>query len=161
MKIDLTRKEYRDLLDMLYIAEWILNAHRVGEDPRTKRYSKLEQKFYAFAKAMKFENLIEYAPEFKKYFPTKEYEETSSSHPFIDEFENESFWDELTNRLSARDLAKKLGGFDKIDELSFEERITRLGELEEFYRDEFEQNGLENLQLRRKTGSGRLGKVIH
>ena len=69
MKIDLTRSEYRDLLDMLYIADWVLTAHREEEDPRTQRYRKLEQKYFAFAKAMKYENLIESAPEFKEFFP--------------------------------------------------------------------------------------------
>ena len=68
MEIDLTRKEYRDLLDMLYIAEWVLNANRDEDDPRTKRYSKVEQKFFAMAKAMKYENLIEYYPEDKNIF---------------------------------------------------------------------------------------------
>ena len=161
MKIDLTRKEYRDLLDMLYIAEWVLNAHRMEEDSRTKRYGELEQKFLALAEKMKYENLIEYAPEAKKYFPTQEYEETSSVHPFIDEYEDDTFWKELTSHLSARDLARKLGGYDKINDLSFQERFRRLGELEEFYSDEFVLNGLENLQLRRKTGLSQTGRIIH
>ncbi len=86
MKIDLTRKEYRDLLDMLYIAEWVLNANREEDDPRTRRYSKVEQKFYAMSKAMKYENLIEYYPEDKKYFPTREFEETSSAQEFLAEY---------------------------------------------------------------------------
>ena len=91
MEIDLTRKEYRDLLDMLYIAEWVLNANRDEDDPRTKRYSKVEQKFFAMAKAMKYENLIEYYPEDKKYFPTREYEETSSAHAFLAEYKDSIF----------------------------------------------------------------------
>jgi hypothetical protein len=94
MKIDLTRKEYRDLLDMLSIAEWVLNAHKVEKDPRTERYRKPEQKFFALAKRMKYENLIAYAPEHDRYFPTREYEEKSSTQAFITEYDNDSFWEE-------------------------------------------------------------------
>ena len=92
MKIEFTREEYKCLLDMLYIAEWILNAHKVEDDPETKAYGELEQKVYSYAKEMGFENLIEYAADHKKYYPTREYEEMGTPMEFIDEFENETFW---------------------------------------------------------------------
>ncbi len=161
MKIDLTREEYRDLLDMLYIAEWVLTAHKIEEDPRVKRYSELEQKFLALAKKMGYENLVEYVPVSKQYYPTRDFEETSSAHPFIDEYNDINFWDELAIRLSVRDLAKKVGGYDKLADLSREERFLVLDELEEFYGEEFSSSGLDNLQLRKNPGPRRLGKFVH
>ena len=161
MKIDLTRKEYRDLLDILYIANWVFTAHREEVDPRTKQYSRVEQKFLSLSKAMKYENLIEYYPEDKEYFPTREFEETSSAHAFIDKFENDTFWNELTIRLSERDLVRQVGGFDKIDALPVEERIIRLGRLMEFYGDELARNGLDNLQVSGKKRPPQIGKGIH
>ncbi|MDI6791797.1 MAG: hypothetical protein QME81_02855 [bacterium] len=46
MKIDLTQREYERLLDMLYIAEWVMNACKVEDDPRTEAYKELEQKIF-------------------------------------------------------------------------------------------------------------------
>lgn len=161
MKIDLTRKEYRDLLDILAIANWVLNAHKVDREPRTARYDKLEQKLLALAKEMGYENLVEHAPEHNRYFPTREYEETSAAQAFITEYDNDSFWEEMTARLAERDLVRQLGGHDRIATLSPEELFEKLGKLEEYYGTEFSRNGLENLQLRYQTWSRQAGKAIH
>ena len=147
MKIEFTREEYKCLLDMIYIAEWILNAHKVGDDPRTKEYGKLEQKVYSYAKEMGFEDLIEYVVDHGQYFPTKVYEDAGSATKFVDEFEDETFWDELINRLAERDLIKQLGGTENLSKLSFEERIERILELEKKYSSEFEKNGLDNVSI--------------
>ena len=161
MKIDLTRKEYRDLLDMLTIADWVLNAHKAGTDPRTERYKKLEQKFFTFAKQMKYENLVEYSADHDRYFQTREYDESSAARTFIVEYENDSFWEELISRLAERDLARQLGGDDRVSTLSPEELFEKLGQLEEYYGDEFSQNALENLQLRDQKWLSQPGKTVH
>ena len=60
MKINITKKEYRLLLDILSIADWVMNAYQTEDDPRTKPYEDLEQKFLSYAKDFGFENLIVY-----------------------------------------------------------------------------------------------------
>ncbi|MGB8657393.1 MAG: hypothetical protein WCE90_06355 [Candidatus Zixiibacteriota bacterium] len=147
MKIEFTPKEYECLLDVLYIADWVMNAHKVGENPRTEAYKKLEQKLFSYAKDMGFENLIEYASDHKTYFPTREYEKTSSAREFIEEFENDTFWDELTSRLADRDSARKVGGVENLSKLSFEDRIKITLPLEEKYASKFEKRGLEGLSI--------------
>ena len=147
MKIEFTPKEYECLLDILYIADWVLNAHKIEDDPRTEAYKKLEQKIFSYAKEMGFENLVEYASEYKKYFPTRELEETGSAREFIEEFENDTFWDELASRLAERDSARKVGGVKNLFKLSFEERAEIIWSFEEKYASEFETRGLEGLSI--------------
>jgi len=147
MKIEFTREEYKCLLDMLYISEWILNAYKVEDDPRTKAYEKLEQKVFSYAKDMGFENLLEYAADHGKYYPTREYEVTCSPMEFIDEFENETFWEELISRLADRDLIRQLGGIENLSKLSFKERVEITLPLEEKYSSEFEKSGLDGVSV--------------
>ena len=45
MKIELTSKEFRNLLDMVYIGNWVLNSTR-GED-RFQIYDELESKLFS------------------------------------------------------------------------------------------------------------------
>ena len=161
MKIDLTRKEYRDLLDILYVANWVFSAHRVEKDLRIERFNQLEQKFLTLSKQMKFENLVEYDADLDAYFPTREYEETSAAHTFIDEYDNDTFWDELASRLAERDLLKQMGGPEKMVNLPKEEMLEKLFQLEEFYGDEFTRNGLENLQLHGRKWAGQISKAVH
>ena len=161
MKIDLTQKEYRDLLDVLYVAHWVFSAYKVEEDPRIERFDQLEQKFLALSKQMKFENLVEYDEDLDTYFPTREYEETSAAHVFINEYDNDTFWDELASRLAERDLLKQMGGPEKMVNLPKEEMLEKLFQLEEFYGDEFVRNGLKNLQLSDPRWTGQMGKAVH
>lgn len=147
MQIEFMKTEYRDLIDMVYIAEWIMKAHKIEDDPRTKRYEKLGQKIMSYAEEMGFGHLVEYAPEYDKYFPTRMFEDASSAHGFIDEYDNDSFWEELTNRLAERDLIKQEGGLSNVLRLSIDERLDKQFRLEEKYAEEFEENGLDNIVI--------------
>ena len=147
MKINFTKKEYRALLDILSIADWVINAHKVEKDPKTEEYRLLEHTLFSHAEKMGFENLIEYDPKLERYFPTQEYDETSKAMDFVDEFENDSFWEELIHRLAERDLTRQEGGVENVMKLSWEERLTKEVPLEEMYAKEFEINGLNNLKI--------------
>ena len=46
MNIELTEKEFRRLLDMVYVGNWILNSTR--EDKRIKAYDELESKIFSY-----------------------------------------------------------------------------------------------------------------
>lgn len=147
MRIEFTREEYKNLLDMLYMADWVLTAHKVEEDPKVEAYQALEQKVFAHAKAMGFEDLIEYDADDEGYYPTRKYEETSSAREFIEGFESDTFWEELISRMADRDLARQVGGVENLPKLSFEERVDILLPLETKYSAEFEKNGLDGISI--------------
>ncbi len=107
----------------------------------------LEQKFFSFAKEFGFGNSIIYDQKLKQFFPTRDYEENSQVLIYIDEFVDDSFWDELRSRLAKRDLIKQ-EGIDKVEKMNWEERFTREETISEKYFDEFEENGLENLEIK-------------
>ena len=50
MQIDLTPKEFRRLLDLVYIGNWVLNSTR-GDD-RFQDYDDLESKIFALSPAL-------------------------------------------------------------------------------------------------------------
>ena len=57
MNIELTSKEYRPLLDMVYIGNWILNSTRT--DDRIEDYDLLQEKLFAKAPANGMRSLVE------------------------------------------------------------------------------------------------------
>jgi hypothetical protein len=79
-----------------------------------------------------------------KYYPTREYEDAGTDRPFIEEFEEEVFWEELGSRLAQRDLIKEVG-IKKIREMDTIERLTAEDEIAEKYHREFASNGIKNL----------------
>ena len=145
MKINFTNKEYRLLLDMVEIAEWVLNSHRTDPSDEIKKYSEIYQKVLSYAKEMGFENLITYDKNLGGYYATFEYEESEHMR-YIEQFEDDVFWDALPNRLAMRDLVKQVGE-KRYMEMEFEERAIKLVELESIYYKELNENGIDNLRF--------------
>ncbi len=146
MKINITKKEYRLLLDILYLGEWMLAAHDQEEMPEKEKYQDVIQKFYSYAKEMGYENLIEADKESNKYYETKEFEDTSEINEAIEHYNNATFWEELVSALAMRD-AKENEGMDAIMKMSPEKRMKILHPLEEQYHAEFMNNELTNLKI--------------
>lgn len=146
MQIELSKAEYRTLLGVLEIASWVLFAHRSDKPTDRKEFHAFEQKIFGYAEASGFGHLIEYVKEHKKYFPTQEYEDNSPIRPFIEEFENHTFWEELVDRLASRDLLRELGE-EKIQTMDPWDRLTALGNYDKRYRAEFAEHGIERLEI--------------
>ena len=147
MKIDITKEEYRNLIDMLYIADWILTSYKSEVDPELEKYQQLRNKFYALAEKMGMENLIEYDDELKNYYETAEFEDESACHQLIDEYDNEQFWDHLIEELTMRDLHAEVD-VRRVRENDSKAYFDRYETIEKKYIREFEKNGLENLIIK-------------
>ena len=144
MKINFTKKEYRLLIDMVYLADWMLTSHDEVTDPVKEAYEMLTQKIYSCAKEMGCESLIEGSKETDEYYTTLEYEMESGIHDYVDEYNSESFWEELIHRLVERDVeAESNREQNEID--SPEAFWAIAGPIGEEYTKEFESNGLDRL----------------
>jgi hypothetical protein len=149
MKINITKKEYRLLLDVFAIAEWVINAYKVESDPETEPYNKLEQKIMSYADDAGCGNLVKYDKKQEAYFPTREYEEMGTYGRFIEQFEEDVFWEELGLRLALRDLINDKG-LEAVKEMDPVARMTAEDALAETYQKEFYENGIENLFVSKK-----------
>ena len=152
MNVEITKEEYLGLLDLLHIAGWILVAHKTEDDPRTQKYDRIMQKFYALAGEAGAEDLIEYDPHLAKYYPTRKFEDTSEVMTFVDEFVDQSFWDELIIRFAERDAARQVGGYEQLNQLSPEVLHALEDPLEERYAGEFDEHGIDRLEIVEQFG---------
>jgi len=146
MNIEFTRDEYRRLLEIFQIADWVLHAHKTDDDPRTREYRALEQKVFSCAKQSGFEDLIEYVPELELLYPTRQFDQESPVMQFIEEYDDGVFWDQLAERLAYRDLIEAEGERG-VEKMSNEERFCRIDEVCEMYMEEFYRRGLDRLRL--------------
>ena len=65
---------------------------------------------------------------------------------FIEEFENETFWSELIERLADRDMLQTFDE-DEILEMTTEERFKAHFDFTEKYEGEFEEHGIDRLEI--------------
>jgi hypothetical protein len=147
MNVDISKEEYSKLLDLLHIATWVLHAHESEKDPRREPYDAVIQKFYALAKDMGQDKMIAFRPDAHSYAPTVEFENTAQSWEFIDEFMDDTFWDELVHRFADRDVARTIGGLDRTDKLNMTERFTIEAPVMQKYTQEFDEHGIDRLEI--------------
>lgn len=146
MKIELTKNEYRLLLDYMYLGDWVINGHQSEDRRDTEEYEMLLQKLYSYAREMDCEELIHADRDSNKYVPTRFYEETSRVSEFIEEYDNDCFWDVLIARLAERDVYEQVEKA-ALQSMSGEEYMEHTAPIEEAYYREFRRRGLDRLRL--------------
>jgi hypothetical protein len=145
MNIEITENEYRDLLDIIHIADMILSGHRSEPEKRSEHHRALIQKVYGLAQCAGFGSLMRHDAPDNVYVPTQEFEERTLSHTLFNEFGDHLFWDELISRLSVRDAAQAVGGMDRLKALNEGDRQATEGLIRQHYIAEFSRNGLTNV----------------
>ncbi|MCI8869870.1 MAG: hypothetical protein HFF39_04895 [Lawsonibacter sp.] len=131
MNLELSRKQFRRLLDLVYIGNWILNSTR-GED-RFADYDEVES--LVFGRAM-LEGMPALAEIFRgEIVPSQAFAE-GGIHEAIAEYENNVFFDILAEDLARRDMDDV-----PIDESNYAELNSRI----EAYISEFEEHGTDNI----------------
>ena len=133
MQIELTNKEFRHLLDMVYIGNWVLNSTR-GDD-RFADYDDLESKLFGLCRTVGMKVLVEDWND--TTIPSRAYE-AGGIHEAIAYYEDNVFYEILAEELSRRDM-----GYANITPENYEE-IT--GRMEQYMR-EFEASGIDRLVL--------------
>lgn len=144
IKADITNQEYRLLLNMLQIADWILHAHIFT--PPDDEYTALIQKFMVMANDYGCGDLVKYYEEKKAYCPTNEHLWSDEVQGPIGEHDDEVFWDKLAGRLAKRDVIREIG-LKEYAKLDRSQRYDRLMKAQKRYDDEFVANGLKRLEL--------------
>ena len=154
MKIDISAKEYRYLLDIIHVADAIMSGHRREQDQRSEQHRALIQKLYALASGEGLSQLISYNESMKRYFPTEDFEHNTLAHAVIDEFADHLFWDGLISRLTARDAALIAGGTERLSAMSDGDRQQVDGPIRQRYIAEFSLHGVANLEVIERFSAG-------
>ena len=142
MNISMTPEQYKTLLLTTYLGNWMVNSHQVETD---KTFEGLASHVYSYAESFGVAGLVELDTDDGQYYPTRELEELAAEH--MAAYDNETFWAELIERLSERDLVAKHGQ-DASEKMSVDERFTKLEEFETRYDEEFETYGIERLTIK-------------
>ena len=132
MQMELTEKQYRRLLDLVYIGNWVLNSTR-GDD-RIREYDEVESAVFAECLRHGMPKLVElYQGEL---IPSRAFAE-GGIHEAILAYEDAVFFEILAQELALRDMEDSGHANDE------EELENRF----EDYLGEFEQNGTENITV--------------
>ena len=133
MNIELTKKEFRRLLDMVYIGNWVLNSTR-GND-RFEDYDKLESKLFGLCREVGMDRLAEKWE--GELVPSKEFTD-GGIHEAIMDYEDTVFFEILAEELARRDM-----DYQPVSKENYDELVARMDE----YIAEFEAHGTDNILI--------------
>ena len=133
MHIELTKKEFRRLLDMVYIGNWILNSTR-GDD-RFDDYDNVESKLFTLCREEGMSALVE------KWegadVPSKAFTD-GGIHEAIMDYEDTVFYEILAEELARRDM-----DYQPVSRENYDELVSRMDD----YIAEFEAHGTDNILI--------------
>ena len=131
MQIEFTKKEFRRLLDMVYIGNWILNSTR-GDD-RFADYDNLESKLFALCRQNGMDALVERWH--GEDVPSKAFSD-GGIHEAIMDYEDTVFYEILAEELARRDM-----DYQPVSRENYDELVSRMDD----YIAEFEAHGTDNI----------------
>ena len=133
MNLELTEKEFRRLLDLVYVGNWVMNSMR--GDQRIRDYDEVESKCFSYCLKTGMYSLFEMVD--GEVVPSANFEDGGIQEAIMD-YEDAIFFDILAEELARRDM-----DFSPIDKSNDSELSRRIDE----YMEEFEQNGLNNVTV--------------
>ena len=133
MELQLSEKQYRRLLDLVYIGNWVLNSAR-GDD-RISDYDKVESLIFSHCLEHGMAPLVElYNGEI---IPSRAFAE-GGIHEAIMAYEDVAFFEILAEELALRDLDAERATVENYDEVM--ERMEQ-------YMGEFEAHGTDHISV--------------
>ena len=133
MKIELTEQQYRYLLDLVYIGNWVINSTR--ENDRIREYDQVESLIFSHCLQHKMSKLVELYK--GDLIPSRAFSD-GGIHEAIESYEDIIFYEILAEELALRDMN---------GEPLTRENFSALLERIDTYLSEFTKNGTENISV--------------
>lgn len=133
MELHLTQKQFRRLLDLVYIGNWVLNSTR-GDD-RIRDYDQVESLVFSHCLDHGMTSLVELYN--REMIPSRAFAE-GGIHEAIMAYEDAAFFEILAEELALRDLDA-----ERATEENYDEVMDRM----EQYMGEFEAHGTDHISV--------------
>ena len=133
MNLELSKKQFRRLLDLVYIGNWILNSTR-GDD-RFEDYDLVESKLFGLCRSQGMSSLVERWN--GEDIPSRAFSD-GGIHEAIMEYEDTVFFEILAEELARRDM-----GYAEVSSSNYDELVSRMDD----YIAEFEAHGTDNILI--------------
>ena len=151
VSIEFMEQEYQALVEMIQIADWVINADDDNGNVGGKDvYRDVRNSVLSYAMEMGMDDRFEYNVDHNEYYELREYDESGPHRKFIDEYDSQTFWEQLIDRLSERDLASPLDS-QSSNGVPGQNQNERLLRIRMKYEQEFEENGIKNIRVQPPT----------
>lgn len=132
-KIELSEQQFRYLLDLVYIGNWVMNSTREGD--RIKEYDQVESLIFSHCAEHRMGALAEM--DRGELIPSRAFAD-GGIHEVIEHYEDTVFFEILAEEMALRDME---------GQMMTRENYIHLIDRIDAYLAEFDQHGVDNLEL--------------
>ena len=146
MKINFTKKQFKKLLKVIHLGDWMINSNNLP-DKMDKECEYLMSYILSFTKQFGLEDYastLNLDEDGEKIYPSRKLEKEIED--YIEDYNNENFWDELIRRMAKKDFRKKFTE-KEFEEMDAEEIFNEITRIEQEYGNEFYESGIDNLEI--------------
>lgn len=133
MKLELTEQQYRYLLDLVYIGNWVINSPR--QNDRIREYDEVESKVFSHCPSHGMKKLVEQLN--GELVPSKAFAD-GGIHEVIEDYEDTTFYEILAEELALRDMDG-----EPMSRESYAQLMDRI----DAYLDEFDEHGTDHISV--------------
>jgi len=133
LNLELNKKQFRRLLDLVYIGNWILNSTR-GDD-RIRDYDQVESLVFSHCLRHRMPKLVELYQ--GDLIPSRAYAD-GGIHEAIERYEDIVFYEILAEELALRDMDG-----EPLTRENYAELMDRI----DVYLNEFDEHGTDNISI--------------
>ncbi len=146
MKINITKKQYWDLMRGMYMADWMANAICDADMKKDDGIKEARNYIFSFAKEFGYEDYAEYDDELGNYYATFDMDDEPVTQALIERYDECVSWDEIGEWLGERDFYRKYTR-EEIEAMSGEDYFMKFMECQIVWEEEFEKHGIERLKI--------------
>lgn len=142
--MQITRKQYDDLLRAVYLADWMANAICSGDIEEDAGITDAKNLIYSLAKQMGYDEYVTHDEETGGLYSTWDLDDSPSVRLLIKRYDDHTFWEELADRLGERDFFKTYSK-SEIQKMDNEERFKEQMKCQIHWERELEKHGIDRL----------------
>ena len=139
MNLELSSEEFKKIVELAYLGEWMINAQHDAAYQDEEADAAVQRLLSASTLPD-----IDKDDETGQFFMKSEWTDRLYEDHVLD-YDDHIFWDELAERLALRDLAQQQGIAEEL--VSPDDNVQALRRLEEHYQQEFEDHGLDRVEI--------------
>lgn len=143
MKTQFTKEQFKELLLIVMLGVWVRSFVAESREENIEEIEKWEEYFAGVAKQLGYTELYEVFH--GKLMPSNDL--CLEAEDMMEEYNSETFWEELENRLGRRDFYETMTEKEKAELKNAKWLPDRVQVCYKYYSKEFEKNGINRLRI--------------
>ena len=145
MKIEISKKQFKFLLELVHIGNWVANSDN-PPDVIDEKYEEITKIIYSYGKEAGLEKYVAYSKHSQAWVGTDYLFIESNAAKLLKEYDERIFWNRLAEEFALRDFHRKYSR-EKIKKMSSGERMEKAYEFIDKYKDETDDHGINRFEI--------------